>query len=429
MTPRSAAPPRSTPHRIVDNITHFVRILRRAGLPIGTDRALRAVHALEATGIERREDVRAALMATLLTRREQQEVFDAAFEAFWRDPKLLERMMQMALPVIEQRGARRDEPARPRRVEEALQADRPAGRNPQGPQDEDEVRLEALLGHSARERLRKADFDAMSVAEYRAALRLAASVELPLAPVRIRRLGPSHRGRVDLRRTVRRMARQPDTLMPERAAQRRRIPPLVILIDISGSMERYARVLLHFAHGLAQRDRRVRTLVFGTRLTMLGRSLRNRDPDVAMRAAAGLIDDWSGGTRIASSIAEFNHRWARRLLTGNAAMLLVTDGLDRDESGSLAREAARLSRFAHELIWLNPLLRFDGFEPRAAGVRALLPHVDRFLPIHNLDSLEDLGRSLAAGPDTLEQRRRGRTRRAGPHPAHPPGTGPRSHPR
>jgi len=406
----SPAGPGATTHRILDNITHFVRILRRAGLPVGTDRALRAVQALEAVGLERRDDVRAALMSTLLTRHDQQDVFDAAFEAFWRDPKLLERMMLMALPTIRGRGAEPEATKRPRRVDEALQAGTPAGRRGQAGAQDEEIRLEALLGHSERERLRKADFEAMSADEYRAALRLAATIELPLAPVRVRRLAASPRGRIDLRRTLRRMSRNPDTVVPALSAHRRRPPPLVILIDISGSMERYARLFLHFAHGLTRRDPRVRTLVFGTRLTPLSRTLRHRDPDAAMQAAAELIADWSGGTRIATSLAEFNRKWARRLLTGNAALLLVSDGLDRDEGGDLARQAALLSRFAHEFVWLNPLLRFDGFEPRAAGVRALLPHVDRFLPMHNLDSLHALAHALASPPgrSILETARRAR---------------------
>ncbi|MFA7505488.1 MAG: VWA domain-containing protein [Burkholderiaceae bacterium] len=404
-------------HRILDNITHFVRILRRAGLPVGTDRALRAAQALEAVGFDRRADVRAALMATLLTRHEQQEIFDAAFEAFWRDPKLLERMMMMALPTIRGRGPEPEIPKRPRRVEEALQAGAPPRRK-EPPRSDEAIRFDALLGHSDRERLRKADFEAMSADEYKAALRLAATIELPLSPVRVRRLSASSRGRVDLRRTLRRMSRDPDTVVPARSTHRRRPPPLVILIDISGSMERYARVFLHFAHGLTRRDPRIRTLVFGTRLTVLSRTLRHRDPDTAMQAAAELITDWSGGTRIATSLAEFNRKWARRLLTGNAAMLLVTDGLDRDEGGDLGRQAALLSRFAHELVWLNPLLRFDGFEPRASGVRALLPHVDRFLPVHNLDSLHALGHAFASAPgrspDAVRKARRTSSRPPSP---------------
>ena len=190
------------------------------------------------------------------------------------------------------------------------------------------------------------------------------------------------------------MARQPHTLAPLYTRAREETPALVVLLDISGSMERYSRLLLHYVHGLMRRSLRVHTLTFGTRLTHITRCLRERDPDVALRLADEAVRDWKGGTRIASSLHEFNQRWARRLLGANAAVLLVTDGLDRDEHGDLGAAAARLRRLAHQVVWLNPLLRFDGFEPKAAGVRALLPHVDRMLPVHNLASLADLGRAL-----------------------------------
>jgi len=169
-------------------------------------------------------------------------------------------------------------------------------------------------------------------------------------------------------------------------------------------MERYARLLLHYVHGLTRRYLKVHAFTFGTRLTHITRCLKDRDPDVALRLADEQVKDWKGGTRIASCLDEFNRLWARRVLGSNAAVLLMTDGLDRDDHGDLAAAAARLRRVAHSIVWLNPLLRYDGFEPRAAGVRALLPHVDRFLPVHNLASLADLGRALRMGaslPSTL----------------------------
>jgi hypothetical protein len=219
-------------------------------------------------------------------------------------------------------------------------------------------------------------------------------MDLPLRPLSTRRHGAASAGRPDLRRTMQRTLRAPDSLVPAYSAPRLREPPLVVLLDISGSMERYTRLFLHFAHGLSQHRQAVHTLVFGTRLTNITHCLRHRDPDLAMARADAMVQDWRGGTRIASNLTEFNRLWARRLLTGNAAMLLVTDGLDRDEQGDLSHQAALLSRFSHQFFWLNPLLRFEGFEPRAAGIRAILPHVDRFLPMHNLASLADLGRAL-----------------------------------
>lgn len=380
--------------RVADNIVHFARVLRAAGLPVGSDRILAAINAVELVGLDRRDDVHAALAAVMLTRHEEQPVFDAAFAAFWRDPKLLERLMYLLLPKIAGRPGTLEPPRRPRRVEEALSP--PSATPPPQPpaHEEDKRTIDAVMSFSERERLQRADFESMSTHEFAIARRLAETVPLPVRPLRTRRRTASPRGGIDLRRALRRLARSPDTIDLSRSAPRLRPPPLVIMIDISGSMDRYARAFLHYAYGLTQHHHRVHTLVFGTRLTDITRCLRHRDPDVAIERADALVQDWRGGTRIASNLAEFNRRWARRMLTGNAALLLVTDGLDRDEHGSLSAEAARLARFTHELVWLNPLLRYEGFAPRAAGVRALLPQVDRMLPMHNLASLADLAHEL-----------------------------------
>jgi uncharacterized protein with von Willebrand factor type A (vWA) domain len=381
---------------IAENIVHFARVLRSAGMPIGPDRVLAAMAAVEHVGLNRRDDVHAALSAVMLDRHEQQVIFDAAFDAFWRDPKLLEQLMYLLLPKISGRGDKAV-PPRANRLADALAAPRPKEPpNPANNTADEELSFDTSFTFSERERLQQADFESMTTAEFELAKKLAEQLPLPVAPVRRRRHEAARRGRLDLRATMQRMARHPHTLMPAFTRERRELPTLVVLLDISGSMERYARLLLHYVHGLTRRYLKVHTLVFGTRLTNITRSLRHRDPDVALLHADQQVQDWKGGTRIASCLAEFNHRWARRLLASNAALLLMTDGLDRDEHGDLAQAAAQLRRLAHQIVWLNPLLRFDGFEPRAAGVRALLPNVDRFLPVHNLASLADLGRALRA---------------------------------
>ena len=381
---------------IAENIVHFSRILRTAGLAVGPDRVLAAMAAVEAVGLDRRDDVHAALSAVMLDRHEQQAIFDAAFDAFWRDPKLLEQLMYQLLPKVTGRGDRQ-RPPRANRVAEALAPPRaPEPPNPANASAQEELRFDTTFTFSDRERLQRADFETMTAAEFELAKKLAEELPLPVDPVRRRRHEPAPRGRIDLRATLLRMARQPQTLAPAFSRARSEMPTLVVLLDISGSMDRYARLLLHYVHGLTRRYLRVHTLTFGTRLTNITRALKNRDPDEAIKLADQQVQDWRGGTRIASCLAEFNQRWARRLLGANAALLLVTDGLDRDEHGDLAHAAAQLRRNAHQIVWLNPLLRFDGFEPRAAGVRALLPHVDRHLPVHNLASLADLGRALRA---------------------------------
>ncbi len=376
---------------LAGNVLRFARVLRAAGMPVGTDRALRAVAALEVVGVTRRDDVHAAMSAVMLDSHAQQPVFDAAFDAFWRDPRLLERVLASRLPqAAEPAGA--PGPRGNRRVEEALaaQSDTGLAREPQAT----ETLADAALSHSARERLRSTDFEAMSVSEFALAEQLARTLVLPLRPVVSRRFAPAARGRIDLRASLRAMPRQPDA--PALAHQRRRRlpPPVVMLIDISGSMERYARAFLHFAHGITRRQRNTHTFVFGTRLTDISRCLRHRDPDEALALAGRAASDWQGGTRIASSLAAFNRQWARRVLTRNASLLLVTDGLDRGDVGELDRAADTLARWAREIIWLNPLLRYDGFEPKAAGVRALLPHVSAMVPVHNLHSLADIRQAI-----------------------------------
>jgi len=383
------------PGHLAENILHFARILRAAGVSVGTERALRGVEAVEAVGLRRREDVHAALAAVMLDAHEQQPVFDAAFEAFWRDPKLLERMMAMLLPRIS--GNDPNERARrPRRVDEALAPPPPAA-SPAARRDDEgeEQQFDALMTHSDRERLHAKDFESMSAEEFLLARRIAETIDLPLKPLLSRRRVAASRGTIDLRASLRAMPHQPDAPPLRRQHRRRLQPPLVILIDISGSMERYSRAFLHFAHGLTRRRRTTRTFVFGTRLTDISRCLRHRDPDEALALAGQAARDWQGGTRIAGSLQAFNQEWARRVLTGNASLLLVTDGLDRDDAGELGRAAAALSRWAREIVWLNPLLRYDGFEPKAAGIRALLPHVAAMVPVHDLRSLTDIGKAVA----------------------------------
>lgn len=386
---------------IADNVVHFTRVLRRAGMAVGPDRALAALEALQAVGLSRRDDVHAALSAVMLDRHEQQPLFDAAFETFWRDPKLLEQLMYLLLPKIQGRGEK-PQPARSNRLAEALAAPAPPKAAPQAEQaTQEQIQFEATFSFSERERLQQTDFETMTADEFRLALQIAQRLPPPVDRVQRRRHAPApdHRGgTIDLRATMRRMARQPQLLLPAYTRPRQEWPSLVVLLDISGSMDRYARLFLHYVHGLAQRHLRVQTFTFGTRLSNISRALRHRDPDVALAQVGTQVQDWRGGTRIASSLHEFNHRWARRVLGGNAAVILVSDGLDHDAGGQLAQAAAQLHRLAHQVVWLNPLLRFAGFEPKAAGVRALLPHVDRFLPVHNLASLSDLGSALKQGP-------------------------------
>ncbi|MEW6704952.1 MAG: VWA domain-containing protein [Pseudomonadota bacterium] len=384
--------------RLADNVLHFARILREAGLPVGTDRVQLALQALQLGGIPVRRDFHDVLQACLIARHEHQPLFDQAFELFWRDPDLAGRMMAMLLPKVQAQAGLVQQRENRRLSEAFYPAGAPLAQPPPPPQPHAE--FDAALTFSERERLHKADFESMSADEWRQAKEALRAMRPLARPLPTRRLQRSARPvRIDWRASLQAMARQGGTLWDMRW-QRPRLRPasLTVLADISGSMSRYSRMLLHFAHALAQGEARVSSFVFGTRLTPITRLLRRRDPDLAVAQVVDAVNDWSGGTRLAGCLREFNRLWARRVLDSRSTVLLVTDGLEHGDAAALAFEAERLRKSCRELIWLNPLLRFQGFEPRAAGIRALLPHVDRFVPAHNLASLEQLARLLTEPP-------------------------------
>ncbi|MEL6543147.1 MAG: VWA domain-containing protein [Myxococcota bacterium] len=385
--------------RLFENVMQFCRLLRRAGLPIGPERGIRALEAIAAVGVMQRSDVYWALHSSVLSRPEQQKVFDEAFRMFWRDPFGANEAISIILPASKVPEHEEKKPSFARRVMEAWQPPRDPSDLPP-PQGEERLELDAVMTFSPTETLRSKDFEQMSAEEIREAEAMIRRMRLPFAKIRQRRFEAYASGeRVDLRRTLRgalRSGGEPMVLAQKRRKQKP--PPLVVLCDVSGSMERYSRMFVHLLHGLTNSRGRVETFLFGTRLNHVTRALRHRDIDVALRVLGEEVKDWSGGTRIATTLHRFNRIWARRVLGQNAVVLLITDGLDRDSEHRLGFEAERLRKSCHRLIWLNPLLRFSEFEPRAAGIQALLPHVDDFRPMHNLNSLKGLLEALAA-PD------------------------------
>jgi len=370
------------------NVAHFARALRRAGVPVGPDRVLDALRALETTGISKRDDFYWTLAALFLNRREHFDVFDQAFNLFWRNRELLERLPPTSPDQQPEENIDDNVPAL--RVAEAL------GLVRESPLLKETESDETGTAASQAEQLRRKDFDSMSNAELTQAKQLIAGLRLPIAKIRTRRLLPSSHGRfIDMRTTLRSSLRGNADVIPlARRSFQKRHPPLVVLCDISGSMSRYSRMFLHFLHAVTNDRDRVHTFVFGTRLSNITRHLRHRDVDIALGEVSRAVSDWSGGTRIGATIAEFNLRWSRRVLGQNAVVLLISDGLDRDGGAGLGKSMERLRKSCRQLIWLNPLLRFDEFEPLATGVRIMLPHVDAFLPAHNVDSLAELATAL-----------------------------------
>jgi len=381
---------------LADNVMHFARLLRRAGLPVGPAETVAATTALRHIDIGKRSVFQAALRAVMVHRHEHRELFDQAFSLFWRNPDA--SRFASALAAMEGMRAPDEERAAPgsRRIAEAMAATK--ARPPR--EEEPPQTFDASLTFSERERLQTMDFEAMSAKDIANAKLQIAKLRLPLDERRTRRWRPSTVGaRRSLKATIRRSMRTGGEIVTlAREARVVKPPPLVILCDISGSMARYAQVLLHFAHSVANDRTRVSVFLFGTRLSNVTRQLRDRDAEVAFQMISDIVPDWSGGTRIGEVLAKFNRDWSRRVLGQGAVVLLVTDGLDREGAVGLEENIARLHRSCRRLIWLNPLLRWDGFSPKTQGAKVMLPHVDEFRPVHNLASLQSLIVSLSALP-------------------------------
>ena len=405
--------------KFVANITHFARALRVAGLPVGPGRVADAIRAVEVAGFTDKRDFYWTLHACFVSRPEHREVFAQIFRLFWRDPQYLENMMALLAPAM--RGVQKERKANPaeRRAAEALLdgADAEAPELQEG--ESAEIKLDASLTFSAQENLQALDFEQMTTAEMAEAKRMIARIKLPVKPLASRRTKPALRGRIpDWRGTIRGAMRTGGDIQKLAMRQRKtRWPNLVALCDISGSMSAYSRVILHFLHAASNAKgagwAQVHSFTFGTQLTNITRHLRNRDVDTALAMAGAEARDWEGGTRIGECLHTFNRDWSRRVLGQGAVVLLITDGLDRDDPDLLASEMERLHLSARKVIWLNPLLRWDGFAPKARGIRAMLPHVDSFRAGHNIASLQALADALTKPEDVGEKARLMRAMREG----------------
>lgn len=382
-----------TEGRLADNIIFFARTLRKAGMRVGPAAVADAIEAVLAAGIEKRDDFYWTLHCVLVTRHEDHVIFDEAFRLYWRSRELVEKLLAMFSPIAPDMREKAKNRAAESRVSQALLEGHD---KQQKPSEVPEIEIDARLTYSGKEILREKDFAQMSAAEIAQARRQIAMLRLSEDFVATRRFKSDRQGRrIDARRMLRGSLRSGgDLILPRYRTPRKLQPPLVILADISGSMSQYSRIFLHFLHAMTEKRRRVHAFVFGTRLTNLTRQMRHRDPDEMLAESAALVHDWAGGTRIGETLHRFNRDWSRRVLGQGAIVILITDGLERDDTGSLELEMERLHKSCRRLIWLNPLLRFDGFEARARGVRAMLPHVDEFRPVHSLNALSDLCEAL-----------------------------------
>ncbi len=380
--------------RIGENILYFGRLLRASGLPVGPEKIVLATRAVLAAGIDSPKILYWALHAVFVNRRSEHDIFNQAFLMFWKDPGYLAQMMSLMLPAQPSPDAPPDKALSRRLADSLMQR---AERAPPKAEEQDEIEFDAIGTFSDTDVQRTKDFEQMSAEELATARRAIRLLVLATRQVRTRRhqRGARHE-RLDMRRLLRETAAKGgDSLQPAWKQRRWRRPPVVVLCDISGSMDTYARVFLHFLYALTNESDRVHGFLFGTRLSHVTRELKNRDPDAAIAKVSRDVTDWAGGTRIGAVLEEFNKRWARRVLGQGATVLLFTDGLDRDGGDGIERAARKLRANCRRLVWLNPLLRYDRYEPIAAGARALSAHVSEVRPCHNLDSLADLAAALS----------------------------------
>lgn len=378
--------------KFADNIAGFGRALRRAGLRVDSARIALAQEAARLVGVGDKADFGAALESVLVSREQEREVFRELFDAWFRDPDIAHKLLAQMLPTAQGRA----EPAKRRpRVSEALAPHKRFGGAARPP--DSEVEFDAAMTASTLERLKHADFNALSAGEFHLVERLARDIALPVPQIAMRRLRPGARGaQLHWARSLRRAARTGGELMVlERMQRTRQALPLLVLVDVSGSMERYARLLLAFLHAATRAHRRRDVFAFGTQLTDLTPAFRLADTDAMLGVAGAAIADFGGGTRLGESLATLRRRHARRLVGRRTLVLVISDGLDTGEPEDLSRELEWLTHRCRRLLWLNPLLRFEGYAPLARGAAVLHRHAHAMLAVHNIAKLQDLAAGLA----------------------------------
>ena len=383
--------------KLSDNVLYFARVLRSAGIPIGSGRILEAIEAINKIGLADKSIFYWALHSVFVHKNEHREIFDQTFKIFWKNPRLLEKMMQLALPKLNTGTPETSDADKNRRVQEAFNTDNISKDNYVDASTEDELEFDAVMTYSESELLQGMDFEQMSSDEINKAKKVIAQMNLSIPQVKSRRFKSSSlRRKIDLRQSLKGANKFCGEYIPLRYKSRKdKNPPIIAICDVSGSMSRYSRMLLHFMHVLTTLRNDVHTFLFGTRLTNVTRFLRFKDVDEALAATSSAVEDWSGGTRIGDCLKEFNFNWSRRVLGPGAIVLFITDGLDRGGGIGLSKQIKLIQKSSKRLIWLNPLLRYEEFAPKPTGVKAILPHVDEFRPIHSLESMDQLVNALS----------------------------------
>lgn len=392
--------------QLLNNLLLFGRILHDLGLNVNPGNMIDAMRALEVVEIGRKPDFYYTLRSILVQKKDHLPLFDQAFDYFWRDPSKNDEIAMLLSELFTDASQPKPTPV----------SAPPAFDDEEEPLDSDEIEedddvqtvVEITQTFSEREMLRQKDFEAMSADEVQQVKRLMAQLVWQLGQRKTRRQQIGKGKQINFRRSLRQNMRYGGEMLAwVRQTEKIKPRPLVIIADISGSMERYARLLIHFLYSLAAGlNQRVELFVFSTRLTRITRQLRNKDVDRAISDAATVIPDWGGGTRIGEALRTFNLQWGRRVQRGGAVTLVISDGWDRGDPELLGKEMERLNKMSHRVIWLNPLLGMDSYEPLTRGIVAALPYIDDFLPVHNLDSLAALAQHLTLLDDKFRNNQR-----------------------
>ena len=377
--------------KLDQNILLFVRLLRAIGMKVGPASVVDAVEAAQLIGLDDKSIFFHGLSSCLVKTPQDRDLFKQAFFLFWQNPKFQERMRDLLIPQFKNPYDTEEE-SFSQRLEDAL------GRSdiPDLQSEKETIEIDASGTVSDVELFQQKDFRMMTKEEIETAIKAIQSLRLHLPKKPSRRfMASSHQSTVDMRRSLRLAPKTFGAVLPRFKESRLEDRPIVVLLDISGSMDHYTRMMLHFMHTLTAQHQKVTSFIFGTHLTNITRQLKTRDIDDALKSVADSAEDWSGGTRISKNIESFNKEWSRRVLSGHPIVLLISDGLEKFHDDSLSFEMERLQKSCKSLIWLNPLLRFEDFSPKSISIRRMLEHVDAFLPIHSLSSMTELANSLS----------------------------------
>ena len=373
--------------KLLENILRFIRLLRNSGIKIGNQSSIDALNSIKILKIGNRNEFYWALHSNLIYRNEDKEIFDQCFHLFWQNPKILQQMFNLLLPQIGTQKAPTTNKKQLKRISDNIQKQNIDIEK----EKKEEIIFDSKMSWSNKSALNTKDFEMMSLKEIKQAEKEIKKFLIKSKTQISRRWKKNDQSsKISTKYTIKKSVKNNGIIHLAFKDRIKKFKPLVILIDISGSMESYSRIMLFLSHMLIQQHKNVEIFTFGTKLTRITKFLKNKDVDDSLDRVGKFVNDWAAGTKITSSIKDFNFNWSRRILTQNQILLLITDGLERDDSQNLDFEINRLSLFTNNIIWLNPLLRYEKFEPKVNSIKTILRHVDKHIPIHNINSIKRL---------------------------------------